>query len=181
MENKYLKDFVIAVAVIVLIAFAVKDYYIYQDVQKIPVESKYKKLALGEDLLAKIQKIEESIKDRKSFRFNVTKDPLEQNLIVKTMKDLEKQWRIEVEKMIRLESTIIPEHGEKLASIAHKGESNLYKIGDSFIGRKITAIESGKVVYSYRGTTDKLVVAELPKKPEAIDNSRNKKNSLPNW
>ncbi len=181
MENKYLKDFIIIVVVLLVIAFGWFDYYNYNKVEKIPQESKYKKLALSEKLLEQIQSIEESIKDRKSFVFTVEKDPLEQNLIVKTIKDLEKQWREEVEKLIRLESTIITESGENLASIAHKGESNLYKVGDEFMGRKITSIESGKISYTYRGTNGVLYVTELPAKPEAIERNNKKSKNVPNW
>lgn len=181
MENKYLKDFVIAIAVLLLIAFGFSNYYTYQKVDKIPTDSKYKKLALSEQLLSQIQNIELSIKDRKSFKFNVTKDPLEQNLIVKTIKDLEKQWQMEIQKMIRLESTIIPQEGSRLASIAHKGESKLYKVGDSFMGRKINKIDSGVVHYTYRGTNGSLEVTELPDKPEAINTTNKKQNSVPNW
>jgi len=181
MENKYLKDFVIVVAVLMLLAFGLKIYYTYQQVNTIPQESKYKKLALSEKLLKQIQDIEASIKDRKSFIFSVEKDPLEQNLIVKTIKDLEKQWREEVGKMIRLESTIIPESGDRLASIAHNGESNTYKIGDEFMGRKIVSIGSGELGYTYRGTNGTLTVTELPPKPEAIDNSNKKRSNIPNW
>ena len=181
MENKYLKDFIIIVVVLLIIAFGWYDYYSYGKVEKIPQQSKYKKLALSEKLLDQIQSIEESIKDRKSFVFTVNKDPLEQNLIVKTIKDLEKQWREEVEKMIRLESTVITESGENLASIAHKGESNLYRVGDEFLGRKITRIEQGKINYTYRGTKGVLFVKELPAKPEAIENNNKKSKNIPNW
>jgi len=66
MENKYLKDFIIIVVVLLVIAFGWFDYYNYNKVEKIPHESKYKKLALSEKLLEQIQSIEESIKDRKN-------------------------------------------------------------------------------------------------------------------
>ena len=181
MENKYIKDFVITIAVLLLLAFGMRNYYTYQQVDQIPNESEYKSLALGETLLNQIQDIELSIKDRKSFQFTVTIDPLEQNLIVKTMQDLEKQWREEVEKLIRLESTVIPAEGDKLASIAHQGESKMYKVGESFMGRKIEKISSGKIEYTYRGTTGFLQVTELPPKPEAISNSSKKQNHVPNW
>ncbi|MCK5051923.1 MAG: hypothetical protein KAS53_09390, partial [Candidatus Cloacimonetes bacterium] len=106
----------------------------------------------------------------KEFVFTVTKDPLEQNLIVKTIKDLEKQWRLEVERMVRLESTIVPEEGRKIAAISHKGKTKLYSIGDSFFYGKITDIRKGKIVYSYKGKDNILVLQKLPDKPEAIDN-----------
>jgi len=171
MEEKYLKDLVIALIVILLIVLGVKCNNLYSDIKVVPVESKYKKLALSEDLFNQIENIEQSIQDRKEFVFTVTKDPLEQNLIVKTIKDLEKQWRQEVERMVRLESTIVPEAGRKMAAISHKGKTKLYSIGDSFFYGKITDILKGKIVYSYKGKDNILVLQKLPDKPEAIDNN----------
>jgi hypothetical protein len=47
MEDKYLKDFVIALVVIFLIALVWKDLNLYSKVNEIPQESKYKKIGLG--------------------------------------------------------------------------------------------------------------------------------------
>ena len=171
MEEKYLKDLVIALIVIILIVLGVKCNSLYSDIKVVPVESKYKKLALSENLFNQIEDIEQSIQDRKEFVFTVTKDPLEQNLIVKTIKDLEKQWRLEVERMVRLESTIVPEAGKKLAAISHKGKTKIYSIGDNFFYGRITDILQGKIVYSYKGRNNILTLQKLPDKPEAIDNS----------
>ncbi|MBT3168857.1 MAG: hypothetical protein HN952_06705 [Candidatus Cloacimonetes bacterium] len=181
MENKYLRDFVVAAVVILIIAFGIKDYYLFMETIDIPTESVYAKSALSENLLKQIQNIENSIKNRKKFRFTVTKDPLEQNLIVKTRQDLEKQWRAEIESMIRLESTIIPKNGDKLASISYDGKTTLYKIGDSFENGKITDIQKGKITYLYKGTTGVLKVKPLPPKPVAIKSKKTKKNRELNW
>ena len=181
MEQKYLKDFVISMVVILLVAFAIKDYYLYQKIRVVPSESKYKKLALSEKLLRQIQNIETSIQDRKKFVFTVTKDPLEQNLIVKTKKDLEKQWREKVEKMVRLESTIVPQHGSKRAAISFQGKTKIYKIGDKFVRGTIEDIKDGEVIYSYNGKKGTLKVQKIPPKPKEIRATKNKKNREYNW
>ncbi|RLC50230.1 MAG: hypothetical protein DRZ79_04730 [Candidatus Cloacimonadota bacterium] len=181
MEQKYLKDFVISMVVILLLAFAIKDYYLYQKVRVIPSESKYKKLALSVKLLKQIQNIETSIQDRKEFVFTVTKDPLEQNLIVKTKKDLEKQWREKVAKMVRLESTIVPQHGSKRAAISYDGKTKIYKVGDKFVSGVIEDIKDGEIVYSYKGKKGILKVQKIPPKPKEIRTSKNKKNREYNW
>jgi len=92
MQEKHIKDLVIGIAFIMLLVFTVNDYSLYHKTNKIPKESKYTNIALDETLLSQIQSIEHSIKDRKSFNFTVTKDPLLQDLIVKTRLDLQKQW-----------------------------------------------------------------------------------------
>jgi len=181
MENKYLKDFVIALVVILILAFGINDYYLKKAVSKVPEESKYKKIALSDVLLGKIHEIERSIQDRKKFVFTVVKDPLEQNLIVRTKKDLEKLWQEEIENTVRLEATIIPEFGDKLASISYKGETKHYKIGENFEFGKITDIRPGEVSYQFKGTNGVLALSKLPPKPVEIRDQKSQKNREYNW
>ncbi|MCD4797303.1 MAG: hypothetical protein K8R49_09090 [Candidatus Cloacimonetes bacterium] len=183
MEEKYLKDFIIALVVILLIAFGFKDHSLYGKIKKIPKESKYKKIALGDDLMKQIRNIERSIQDRKQFKFTVKRDPLEQDLIVKTIKDLEKQWKEEVENMVRLESTIVPEKGRKRAAISFKGKTKLYSIGDEFAKGKITDIREGKIIYMYNGRKGILKIQKLPEKPVEIvkKKTKAKKTRAYNW
>jgi len=182
MEEKYLKDFVISLVVILLLAFGMNNVSLLRKVETIPKESKYAGLVMGEELLSQIKEIESSIQDRKDFVFTVEKDPLEQNLIVKTMKDLQTQWRRKIENMVRLESTIIPENGEKRAAITYKGSTTIYKIGDDFIKGNIIDIEQGTVTYNYKGTVGTINVKKLPEKPVEIqENNKTKKNRQYNW
>ena len=181
MEEKYIKDFVIALVVLILLAFAIKDYYLYKKTDEVPDESRYKEIALSEELLGKIENIEKSIHDRKQFVFSVAKDPLEQNLIVKTKKDMELLWREEVENMVRLESTIIPENGDKLATVSYKGSTKMYKIGDDFIKGKVTEILPGELFYSYKGSTVSLKTQKIPPKPVEISSKKAKKSREYNW
>ncbi|MCD4819381.1 MAG: hypothetical protein K8S23_11885 [Candidatus Cloacimonetes bacterium] len=182
MKLSYVKDFVITVAVLVLLSFGIKNYYLYHKADRITEESKHKKIALSDVLLKQIQSIEQSIVDRKKFVFSVNKDPLEQNLIVKTQKDLEKQWKEEIENMVRLESTIIPTNGKKMASIAYKGRSYLYIVGDTFLKRKITNIQEGQVTYSFNGITKVMSLEKIPPKPVEIANkANNNKQRSYNW
>ncbi len=181
MEHRYLKDFVISLVVILIIAYAIKEYYLFYKIDKIPIESVYKKVALKKSLLKKINQIDKSIKDRKNFVFTVTKDPLEQHLIVKTRKDLEKQWEQEVKNMYRLEYTMISEDGTKMAAVAHKGKTKIYKIGDNFLNGKVLDIQNGKMVYSYYDTKKVMKVSKIPPKPEELLDTKHRKNNEINW
>lgn len=182
MEHKYLKDFVISIGVLLILAYGTMSYFLFNKVKNIPKESVYKNVALKKNLLDKINKIDLSIKDRKSFVFSVTRDPLEQHLIVKTKKDLEKQWREEVENMVRLEYTMIAEEGLKMASVAYKGKSNLYKIGDSFFHGKIVDVQSSKLIYTYYDKKKVMNLTKIPPKPiELQKNFKPNKNNEYNW
>ncbi len=182
MEEKYLKDFVIILVVISLIAFGMKNVSLFSKLKEVPKESKYRELGLGDKLLSQIKEIEESIQDRKDFVFTVEKDPLEQNLIVKTMKDLQAQWHKMIENLVHLESTIIPEVGKRRAVIAYQGKANVYKVGDNFVKGKITAINQGEITYSYRGSVGKIKVKKLPPKPVELQTAgKTKSNREYNW
>lgn len=182
MEAKHLKDFVIALVVLSAFFLGLRLYSLNHKISKIPDVSRYQKIALSDELLHQIQEIEESIQDRKTFVFTVTKDPLEQNLIVRTQRDLEKQWREEVANMVRLESTIIPNQGEKMASIAYMGKSRVYRIGDVFIKGRIEDIKLGEIVYSYEGMKKTLTVEKIPPKPREItQQATTRKERELNW
>jgi len=182
MEHKYLKDFVISIGVLLILAYGTASYFLFNKVNKVPKESEYKKVALKKHLLDKINKIDLSIKDRKSFVFTVTKDPLEQHLIVKTKKDLEKQWREEVNNMVRLEYTMVVEDGSKMASVAYKGKSSTYKIGDDFFHGKILDVQNGKLIYTYYDQKKVMNLSKIPPKPiELQKNFKPNKNNEYNW
>ncbi len=181
MEHRYLKDFVISLVVLLFLAYAINEYFLFKKIKKIPVESVYKKVALKKDLLEKINQIDKSIKDRKNFVFTVTKDPLEQHLIVKTKKDLERQWREEIKKMVRLQYTLISEDGTKMAAVSHKGKTKIYKIGDTFFHGKVLDIKNGEMIYSYYDTKKVLKVQKIPPKPTELLDSKQKKNIEINW
>ncbi|MEA1973617.1 MAG: hypothetical protein U9N34_10075 [Candidatus Cloacimonadota bacterium] len=180
-EHKYLKDFVIAISIIMLLVFGIVDYYLQLSVNKVSEKSKWENMALGQDLLSKINNIESSIYDRKKFSFNVNKDPLEQNLIVKTKKDLLAEWEEQVRNMIRLTSTILPETGEKVASFAYQGKNTEYKIGEKVNGRKITDIQSGEVTYIHNGRKGTFKLQPIPQKPAVISNKKDRKQAQYNW
>lgn len=191
MEGKYLKDFVIILVVVLLIAFGLKTSSVSKRVNEVPEESEFKKMALSDQLLQKIQRIDSSIQDRKNFVFTVDKDPLEQNLIVKTQKDMEMQWREEVEKMVRLAMTIIPLDGEKKAAIEYDGNTTLYKIGDKFdLGSEfdkgskgeITDIRAGEISYTFNGKSLDMQLKPIPPKPAKLKtNSKAKSIREYNW
>jgi predicted RND superfamily exporter protein len=176
MEEKYLKDFVIALVVIFTILFIIKVFSLYSRVKTVPEDSIYKELALGDELLENIHNLENSIKERKEFIFTVNSDPLEQNLIVKTIQDLQQQWKEQVESMVRLESTIVPESGKKKAVISHKGETKVYEIGDKFSNGTITDIKIGEIVYKENGKELTMKTEKLPEKPKAIQQSSQSSN-----
>lgn len=181
MENNHLKDFVISLVVICFIIFGIKDYYLYKHADKVPEDSIYKNLALSQGLLEKINNIERSIQDRKKFKFTITKDPLEQNLIVKTKKDLEDEWRKKVENMLRLEYTIIPATGNKIASIVYKGKTQNYEIGDKFAFGTIVSIADGEIIYKKNDFVGTLKTEKIPPKPQILKKNKTKDNRNLNW
>lgn len=169
METRHFKDLAIAIVVIILIVLAVKTYSVIRTVINVPEDSIYKDLALDTQLLDQIQQIEESIEDRKEFVFTVTRDPLEQNIVVRTRVDLELEWRRKIESMMRLAATYIDEHDNRKAAIAYRGKIELYEIGDYIDNNRIVNIDSGKITLAQNGREQILEVKPIPPKPAMID------------
>jgi len=179
MQDKHLKDLVISLVVIMLIVFAVNDYRLYFKASKVPAQSKYTHIALDEQLLSQIKGIETSINDRKGFVFTVVKDPLLQDLIVKTRLDMQKQWEDMVASMMRLSATFVDSKGVRRAIIDYQGRNNTVAVGDVIAGRKIVEIQDSRVYFvenGYRGFID---VSKIPPKPEILNEAKSENQY--NW
>lgn len=177
MQDKYIKDFVIALSMIMLVVFLIQGVRLYQQANKVLPESKYKKIALSQKLIKQIQEIESSIQDRKMFVFSVVKDPLEQNLIVKTKVDLENNWKSMVESMMRLSATYSDSNGQRRATIAYEGKNYDVHVGDFIAGRKIIDIQQGRVYFSQGGVKGLLDLQPVPAKPVELQDNK----KIYNW
>lgn len=173
MEARFIKDFAIALIFIILFAFAVKDYTIYDKVDKIEYQSKYTDISVNEELMNKIKTIESSIQDRKLFAFNVPTDPLRQDPVIKDRLDRLQAWENMIANMVRVAATFINEDNEKCAIISYQGKSGVYRIGDVIAGRRIEDIQEQQVIYTSGGVRSIMVVQPIPPKPADIDQSSN--------
>ncbi len=180
MQDKHIKDLVIALGVILLIAFGFHGYILFYRTNSISEQSEFLTRAIDEGLLNQIQQIEESIKERKVFVFTVNKDPLRQDLIVQTKLDLQKQWADMVRSMMRLTAILKDSEGTQKAMIAFGGQTHLVQIGDVLNNKTITSISSDKVYFEEDGKIGFLTVEPIPPKPVQLDQNR---SSTPeyNW
>jgi hypothetical protein len=169
MEARFIKDLALALIFICLFAFAVKDYTIYSKVNGIADKSKYADISVNEELLTKIQVIESSIRDRKSFTFNVPTDPLRQDPVIKDKLDRLQAWEDMVNNMVRVAATFVDEDNQKVAVIAYHGASALYRVGDTIAGRRIDDIRDSTVYYTYGGVRSSMTVQPIPPKPVDLE------------
>jgi hypothetical protein len=169
MEARYIKDLAIALIFICLFAFAVKDYSIYHKVNGVPSESIYSDISVNDSLITKIQLIESSIRDRKSFTFNVPTDPLRQDPVIKDKLDRLQEWENMINNMVRVAATFVDEDNNKVAVIAYQGKSGLYKVGDTIAGRRIDDVRDGTVYYTYNGMRSSMTVQPIPPKPVDLE------------
>jgi hypothetical protein len=134
------------------------------------MDSIYKDLAIDGDLLAKIHQIDESISERKKFRFTVRRDPLKQDLIIQTRMDLLAEWEQMVRNMFRLTSLIDMQDGTVVAVIEHGGKRNVVSVGDRVSYRRITRIDvPNRRVHYYDGTREGIMVEQpIPPKPAEL-------------
>ncbi len=171
MEARFIKDFALALIAILLFAFAVKDYTIYNKVNSVSPQSKYSDISVNDSLMTKIKTIEASIQDRKMFTFNVPTDPLRQDPVIKDQLDRLQEWENMVANMVRVAATFVNEDNEKCAIISYQGKSALYRIGDIIAGRRIEDIRNGQVVYNYGGVRSVMTVQPIPAKPADLEPS----------
>lgn len=180
MEHRSVKDLSIILTIVMIITFGVLDYFAFAKANKISEDSKYKGVALSKDLLEKIQSIDASIQDRKNFAFTVVKDPLEQNLIVKTQDDLLKIWEKKIASMLRL-SSIVEADGEKFAMFDYKGKQQMLRVGEKIADAKIIEINNDSVIINRYGNNVKKVVEPIPPKPAGISKKNKSVQKEYNW
>ncbi len=169
METRFIKDLAIALIFICLAAFAIKAYSIHKKEGKIADQSKYTDISVNEELIRKINTIEASIVDRKSFRFNVPTDPLRQDPVIKDRLDRLQEWENMVANLVRLSGTVVDEDKGAVAIIDHQGTERMYRVGDYIAGRRITKIEEGRVIYSIGGSYYTMVVEPKPQRPADLE------------
>ena len=172
MQDRYVKDLAIALGVILLIVFGIRNYFFYHRIVKVPAESRYSQLALSEELLERITQIEESIQERKQFRFTVRRDPLKQDLIVQTRLDLLKEWEEMVRRMMRLTAIIEDDMGNQKAIIAWDAKNTVVGVGDIINNKRITRITDDRVEYTEAGKTGTLTPQPIPPKPPQLERGR---------
>ncbi len=166
MQVKFVKDFAIALIVILLFAYAIRLYSMKMQEAKIAEQSKYTAKSVSDTLLNKIKTIESSIQDRKFFQFTTTRDPLRQGNVIKDKFDLAKEFEDMVRNTFRATGTYISEDtGKRMVNIEYQG--NIYSggVGDVIEGRKITWINE-KNVGIYYGGPQTLTVQKRPEMPD---------------
>jgi hypothetical protein len=170
MQDRYIKDMCILLGVLVIIILGFKTYYEYGKTSVVPMESIYKDLSIDGDLLAQIHQIDESISERKKFRFTVRRDPLKQDLIIQTRMDLLAEWEQMVRNMIRLTAIFDDQDGSVVAIIEHGGKQNVVRVGETVSNRRITRIDvPARRVYFFDGNREGYMVEQgIPPKPAEL-------------
>lgn len=165
MQLRFVKDFAIALLVILLFAIAVRLFTLQTSVKRIPEKSIHTAESVSDTLLNKIKSIENSIQDRKNFVFSSTTDPLRQGNIIKDKVDKEREFEDMVRNTFRLATTAIDEYGNKIAYIEYLGQLHEARVGETVQGRRIIDIGDRTIRYSYNGIISTTELAPRPAKP----------------
>jgi hypothetical protein len=152
MQARFIKDFAIALIVILLLAYAIRLFSINYKRNAIPDKSKYTNESVSDTLKTKIYSIESSIMDRKNFVFSITHDPLKQGNIIKDRFDRNKEFEDMVRNTFRPTGTYLDvETGRKLVTIEYQDKFFTGGVGDIIEGRKITRINENSIGIYYGG------------------------------
>lgn len=179
MEHRFVKDFAISLIFIAALAMGIKLYSFYNSVDKIPEKSVYTEESVSDTLLNRIKTIENSIQDRKNFVFTTRVDPLRQGNIIKDQVDRMKEFEDMVRNTFRLSTTAIDENGNKIAYVEFMDQIHGGRVGDTIMGRRITAIGEETMTYFYGGQSYTTRVQPRPQMPQ--DEVNNISSNLDNY
>jgi hypothetical protein len=166
MQVRFVKDFAIAMIVILLLAYGIRLYSVYIQSNQVPEQSKHTEKAVSDTLLNKIKTIETSIEDRKSFVFSNVRDPLRQGNIIKDRFDLAKEFEQMVLNTFRPTGTYIDqETGKRMVNVEFQGKIYSGGVNDVIEGRRITWINEDNIGIYYGGPQT-LAVQKRPPTPD---------------
>lgn len=166
MQLRYIKDFAIALIVILLLAYAIRLYSMNTKRNTISDKSKYTFEAVSDTLRAKVRAIESSINDRQNYVFAINHDPLRQGNIIKDRFDFAKEFDDMVRNTFRLTGTYDLDKGQAAyATFEYQDRMFIGRVGENIEGRLIRWISDGRVGIYYGG--DQTLVAQpRPAKPD---------------
>ena len=179
MQLRFIKDFAIALIVIILFAMALRLLALNNSWKKVPEKSIHTAESVSDTLLNKIKTIENSIQDRKNFVFNSTRDPLRQGNIIKDKVDKEREFEDMVRNTFRLATTAKDQYGNKIAYIEYLNQLFEARVGDVVQGRRILDIGDSTLRYSYNGIVTTTELAPRPAKP--VEDTKTDPGINGNW
>ncbi|MCK9556909.1 MAG: hypothetical protein PHO85_00725 [Candidatus Cloacimonetes bacterium] len=153
MQTRFVKDFAIALIVILLGFLIIRLVIIDNKVSDIPDTSVYSRESVSDTLMARIRSIENSIQDRKNFVFKSGTDPLRQGNIIKDKADRAREMQEMIRNTFRLATTALDELGNKIAYIEYQDALHEARIGEIVAGRKIIEINEKSIRYTMGGNT----------------------------
>ncbi|MBW6514288.1 MAG: hypothetical protein K0B87_05975 [Candidatus Syntrophosphaera sp.] len=166
MQVRFIKDFAIALIVILLLAFAIRLYSMNVKRNSIPDQSRYTDESVTDTLKARILSIESSIQDRQNFVFSVRHDPLRQGNIIKDRFDLTKEFEEMLRNTFRPTGTYIDQNsGKRLVTVEYQDKIFSGGVGDVIEGRRITWIDE-KNIGIYFGGAQTLAIQPRPAMPD---------------
>lgn len=166
MQVRFIKDFAIALIVILLLAYAIRLYSMNVKRNSIPDKSRYTDESVTDTLKARILSIESSIQDRQNFVFSIKHDPLRQGNIIKDRFDLTKEFEEMIRNTFRPTGTYIDENsGKRLVTVEFQDKIYTGGVGDIIEGRRITWIDE-KNIGIYFGGPQTLAIKSRPEIPD---------------
>jgi len=118
-----------------------------------------------------VEQLESDLRDRMTYSFEVSHDPLELSQVIQSrgfLAQLGFTESLESMNKMRLSCTVVGV--ENAAIIKFQGRSRVMRVGDEINGYRIVEIESGRAILRGAGETIKL---ETEKAPETLERERN--------
>ncbi|MBD3165510.1 hypothetical protein GF324_02840 [bacterium] len=151
-----LSSLFLLILVVIVGVGALMWYNTTKDIDDIHARSREIVIGTDEKLKNTVQELENDLKARMEYEFDVNVDPLDMTRVIKSPKLLAKMGlgdRDRGSTEMRLAATIVSESGESAIVIRYMGSSHVLRVGDKIGGYTVDSIGTRQAVLSRGGYT----------------------------
>jgi len=166
--NRRIEVFASLLLLLIAIVVAVGIFQWYRVDKEIDdIHAEDARMVIGQDekLAETVQQLENTLKERLEYQFDINIDPLDLTRVITSKKILEKMGVNEFERSkheMRLSATIVGGDGESAIVLRFMGSNHILRVGDLISGWKVSEISRKSALLTRGGAKKKLVNERAP-------------------
>lgn len=167
-QSEILSSFLLLLIAIVVAVGLFQWWRVNQEIERIHMETARMVIGADEKLAETVRDLEQTLKDRLEYQFDLSEDPLDLTRVITSKKLLEKMGVDEFERskqQMRLAATIVGRDGSAAIVIRFQGSNHVLRVGDLISGWTVSEIDEETAVLTRAGARR---VLHNEKAPETI-------------